>query len=1034
MAPRWRNVTLSNPSPDRTHFVKLESEGLPSIQSFAKPYYNLGGLQIDPAANRARALTTRSATGLELIDTKGRTTAVQIPQGALVSDPQWSPDGSRIAFLVHFPNETHVFVADVATGRSRQITRTPVLATLNTAVDWTQDGTSLVTVLVPSRRGAAPGDPAVPTGPEVRITEPGKNVQRTYPSLLETAADKARLEYYTTGQLALVNVGNRRVRNIGSPAMIRSVDVGMNGRYFRVTTMMKPFSYVVPVSSFGSKEQIWDANGRVLATLTETPLNTGVEPDSATRAARETEPRNAMWRPDGAGLSFLQQAPAPQRPDTAAATRNGGRQQAGNRARRKDRLMLWKPPFDSASQSVVYEADARMSDVTYTKDPDLIFVTEGNTGQRSRFGFGGGRNGGGKVYGVYLSDPSKTDTVATYKADDFYGNPGTLVTTAPSRRGFFRRGGGASQPTLAQLSSDGGSVFLQGTIYSRQPLEEGPRPFIDRVEIKTGDKTRVFEGEKGDVSESVVAILNDDATQLVVSRESATTVPDSYLRDASGTLTKLTDNKDYNPDITHAPVRIMDIARPDGFKLRVKVTLPPDYKAGTRLPGLIWFYPREYTDQESYDETLRTYDKNTFPNLGVRSMVYFIKLGYAVIEPDAPIIGQSGQMNNNYVNDLRNDLYTVIGELDRDGIIDPQRMAVGGHSYGAFSTANAMVHTPFFKAGIAGDGNYNRTLTPFSFQTERRDIWEARDIYFSMSPLFYANNLSGALLMYHGMADQNVGTFPINSDRMFAALNFLGKTAALYKYPFEDHGPGPAGWRGWTSTSCTPSCSPPTEARRQKRHSPASGRHSAARRRRASSGSAACCPATGPRRYSRHAEDLYPQHRDHARGHRRQRTREQPGIPALDAGRGHGAFRGPGVAHGALPGGRHELVRALPLHRVREPRLPGRHPHRPHLGQGHGVPHLAPPLPVPAGTGRQDHRPRRDAMGLRGHAHGPPAPDTPGPPGRLPRHPHGRRGPGRARARCPRLRQTAAGGTRRPGVAPTFPVWRRWPPSPCAPP
>jgi dipeptidyl aminopeptidase/acylaminoacyl peptidase len=170
-------------------------------------------------------------------------------------------------------------------------------------------------------------------------------------------------------------------------------------------------------------------------------------------------------------------------------------------------------------------------------------------------------------------------------------------------------------------------------------------------------------------------------------------------------------------------------------------------------------------------------------------MHFFVRLGYAVVEPDAPIVGPQGQMNNNYVNDLRNDLAAAIDELDRRALIDRSRLAIGGHSYGAFSAVNAMVHTPFFKAGIAGDGAYNRTLTPIGFQTERRDLWEARDVYLGMSPFLYANNLTGALLMYHNLGDQNVGTDPTNSIRLYHALNGLGKTAALYLYPYEDHGP-----------------------------------------------------------------------------------------------------------------------------------------------------------------------------------------------------------------------------------------------------
>jgi dipeptidyl aminopeptidase/acylaminoacyl peptidase len=220
---------------------------------------------------------------------------------------------------------------------------------------------------------------------------------------------------------------------------------------------------------------------------------------------------------------------------------------------------------------------------------------------------------------------------------------------------------------------------------------------------------------------------------------------------------------------------------------------------------MFWFYPREFESQDKYDETQRTFNKNSFTNFNTRSMQFLARLGYAVVEPDAPIVGKAGQMNNNYENDLRNNLAAVIDELDRRGIIDRQRLGIGGHSYGAFSTVNAMVHTPFFKAGIAGDGSYNRTLTPLNFQSERRILWDAKDTYLSMSPILYANNLTGALLMYHGLGDQNVGTDPINSPRLFQALNGLNKEAAMYLYPFEDHGPATketlmdlwARWSAW---------------------------------------------------------------------------------------------------------------------------------------------------------------------------------------------------------------------------------------------
>ena len=354
------------------------------------------------------------------------------------------------------------------------------------------------------------------------------------------------------------------------------------------------------------------------------------------------------------------------------------------------------------------------------------------------------------------------------------------------------------------MSADGASVYYQGTINDKNPQQVGPKTFIDQVAIKTGEKKRIYESQNTDVFERVSNVLDINAGKFIVTREGPQLVPQQYLVDASGRK-QLTNNEDMTPDLTAMIIERFSVERPDGFKFRVTVNLPPNYVKGTKLPALFWFYPREFATQEAYDQPDRTFNKNAFATFGTRSMEFFTRLGYAVVENDAPIVGPQGQMNNNYVNDLRNNLSATIDELDRRQLVDRTRLAIGGHSYGAFSTVNAMVNTPFFKAGIAGDGAYNRTLTPLGFQTERRDLWEAPNVYLEMSPFLKANNLTGALLMYHGMHDQNVGTDPTNSIRLFHALNGLGKTTALYMYPLEDHGPASketlldlwARWAAW---------------------------------------------------------------------------------------------------------------------------------------------------------------------------------------------------------------------------------------------
>ncbi len=797
LAPRHQNVTLTDISPDRRWFLREIGDGPVTMDVFSKPYHELGGLFIDFRANRNRNFTIRSNVGIEIISaTDGGKVSVALPAGVRVSDATWSPDGKQVAFYAHTPEATHLWVAEVATGRARPVTRTPVLATLSTGFEWTDDGKQLATILIPDPRSPMPVESPVPTGPQVKLAEEkDKNRLRNFASLMATPADQALLEWHVTGQLALVDIQTRSVTRVGQPAMIERVDVSPDGKHVRVSRMVRPFSYIVPVGNFGTVDEIWDLTGKVVAKLAEEPLNLGVDTARVATApgvGGEAQPRgrrDIAWRKDGNGLTYLEQVEAAPG-DSARANEE---EEQGRRPRRKDRLYQWSAPFDSAGRTLLYEAGSRIASYQFSPDYRTAYLTE-RTGQSQH------------EYAVVLTEPTKNFTLARYRADDVYANPGSLILRdrplpGPSPFGGF--GGGPRSGGIVETSPDGQSVYYYGTAYHKNPLEVGPKAFIDKVAIRTGQKTRLFESENAGVSERVLAFRDLEAGVLVVSRESATEVPQSYLREGAK-LTQLTRNQDFTPDLTRAPKESFIVERPDGFKFKVNVTLPPGHQAGTKLPAMFWFYPREYAGQDEYDRGARTFNKNAFPSFNARSIQFLARAGYAVVEPDAPIVGPTGQMNNNYENDLRNNLSAVIDEVDRRGWVDRTRIGIGGHSYGAFSTVNAMVHTPFFRAGIAGDGNYNRTLTPLAFQSERRDLWEAKDTYLAMSPLLHANNLTGALLMYHGLADQNVGTDPINSPRLFQALNGLGKTTAMYLYPFEDHGPATKEtlldlWARWTA-------------------------------------------------------------------------------------------------------------------------------------------------------------------------------------------------------------------------------------------
>ena len=828
MAPRQNNIALTSISPDKKWFLDEIADGPVGMATFSKPFHELGGLFVDFKANRARPLTVRNSVGLQIISAAdGSRTRVTLPDGVRVSNAAWSPDSRLIAFYVHTEDATHIWVADPLTGAARALTTKPVLATLYSGFDFSNDGKKLAAVVVPDARAAMPALPAAPSGPTVKLAEDSdKNRLRTFPSLMSTTYEYQLLAWHATGQVVVLDVvapvappakGKAPklvpapMKKIGAPVMVRALDLSPDGAHLRVTRTVTPFSYVVPVSNFGSVDEIWDLDGKVMVELEKRPLNEGVADDTAPApdptagpggaAAQQQGRRELAWRADSQGLTYLEQEPAP--PGAAGAAGAAGRAGGGRAGRgaaaggdqaagagrgqapaRKDRLYQWQLPFAEKGAKVLFENNTRMTGVRYSPDMQTIFFRE-TSGQNTT------------EIAVNLKEPEQRYTLARFRTDEPAANPGTLVSTRGGGGGGGRgaggggRGGagGGSGPVL--MSADNASVYYQGTLNDKEPEKVGPKTFIDKVTIKNGEKKRLFESDNKDVYESVSAVIDPEAGRFILERQSLTQVPQYYAVDATGRKA-LTENKDLFPDLTGAQKQRVMVERADGIKFPINVMLPLDWKpGGPKPPAIFWLYPREFENQEAIDRPDRTFNRNAFQNFGTRSMQFLVRLGYAVVvdSPGAlPIVGPAAQQNNNYVNDLRNGLSAMIDELDRRGLVDRNRLAIGGHSYGAFTTVNAMVHTPFFKAGIAGDGAYNRTLTPLGFQSERRDLWEAPNVYLGMSPFLYANNMTGALLMYHNLGDQNVGTDPTNSMRLFHALNGLGKTTALYLYPLEDHG------------------------------------------------------------------------------------------------------------------------------------------------------------------------------------------------------------------------------------------------------
>jgi len=748
-------ATLAYVSPDGGSFLIPHVTELSTLDLMSRPTYRLAELELRPQTDRLWHLDTYGIDGFRFYSLDGRRFIdADLPAGSFASDFTWSPDGRRIAFLAHLPTHTEVWVAEAASGETRRLSSRRVLATIATGtggqgtrpsemLQWTPEGT-IITLLVPSDRGAEPERDPIPGGPVTRHTREEPTPIRTFPFLLEDPHDEALFEHYTRSQIAEVGPDGT-VRDLGDPGMYESISLSPEGRHILAVRIERPFSYITSYRGFPRATVVLDRAGRQVSEVAFRPLDEGGggfgDDDDG------DGPRSFAWLPDGSGLGYLERAPEGEEEDEAP---------------RPDRLMRVVAPFDVDDGTVIAESADPIQSVSYGLDGDHAFATVRDRQERG-------------IAHWRLSDPApaRSMLVDFHETEDPTTQPGELLEART-----------ANGLGYVVISADGGSAYLQGEGYR---ADFRHRPFIDRVSLADGQVERIFEGAADSFDQPLVP-LDADLSRMIVSRESMTDFPDSFLW-SDGSWENLTHNVDPFPEVTAARRIDFEFERRDGLHVQGRVSLPTDWVEGQEVPAIFWTYPREYTEAEAYEhDAIRDRNRNAFTHMSwLRWSDLWLTQGYALVYPDIPIVGEN--YNDTYIASLVDAMYAAIRAVDDLGVVDIDRIGHGGHSYGAFATANILANAPYFKAGIAGDGAYNRSLTPAGFQAERRIIWEAPHTYIEMSPFFRADQIDTPLLMYHGGDDNNTGTFPVQSRRMIHALTTLGKTAVLYEYPFESHTP-----------------------------------------------------------------------------------------------------------------------------------------------------------------------------------------------------------------------------------------------------
>jgi len=721
----------------------------PTLAELAAPMHKLAGMRVNPAINCRHG--DHGGTNPRLVRVEdGTTTPLNLPEGSEVHDVEWTVDGQRFALIIGHGDHVGLWVGSVD-GKITRIENMALNPLMGGAASWLPDQKRLLVRRIP-KRGPAPEPPAIPAGPMILEGE-GATARSTYEArnLLETAHDDALFEYYTTCELVIVDPSTATAKVIGAPAVYNLAEFSPDGEYLLTERLVGPWSHEVAWWRFASEIEVWNEEGDLVAKIATMPLANEVPIHGVPLG-----PRSIWWRPTAPHQIFWVEA------------LDGGDPVA--EVPHRDRLMQLDAPF-TAEPVEIFRAEHRIL-------PWMnAWGAEGGTlmlCQRERMR---------RWLYVWLLDVDEGTSRLWFDLDedDRYGDPGDVVyRLLPNGRMVMHQKGDA--------------VYFRGS----GATDQGDRPFLDLRNLETGETERLFRCDP-DRYEYFIGFAGDE-NRFVLRSESAVDVPNYYLAtfgdeieaaegEATRELTRvpITRFEDPTPQLREIEKRIVQYERDDGVPLSFELLLPPRYKEGTLLPTVLYAYPLEYSGATTAGQVRGSAQR--FMRIYGASHLYFLLRGYAVLDRTSmPMLGDPETTYDTFVPQLVADAEAAVAKAVEMGVTDPERIGVIGHSHGGLMVANLLAHTDLFRAGIARSGSYNKTNQPFGFQSERRSLFEARDVYIQVSPTFFADQVNEPVLVIHGDDDSNPGTLTFQSEVFFEAVRGSGGIARLVLLPYEDHG------------------------------------------------------------------------------------------------------------------------------------------------------------------------------------------------------------------------------------------------------